>query len=103
MRSLGRDLSEILGYRRLILKEDQEPAINMLRATVRREYNLDILNEESAVAESQSNGEVENAIGRVVAQIRRLGQHIPEERDIIPRRRGKLDARWVEWGVSGGA
>ncbi len=59
---VGYDLSNILGYKRVILKSDQEPAIKKLKATVRREYSLEIPEEQSAVGDSQSNGEIEITI-----------------------------------------
>ena len=70
VKSLGRDIRDIMGYQRLIIKDDQEPAILALRQEVKKECQLEILNEESPVADSQGNGEVENAVQRSVSHTR---------------------------------
>ena len=59
-----------LGYRRVILKSDQEPSIVALKSAVKRELELEVSFEESPVGEHQSNGAVENATKRVQGQIR---------------------------------
>ena len=58
---IGHDLANIMGYKRVILKSDQEPAIKKLKASVRREFSLEIPDEESAVGDSQSNGLISSA------------------------------------------
>ena len=93
VRRLGTDLRDIMGYRRLIIKDDQEPAIRALRTEVKREYSLEVMNEEPPVADSQSNGEVENAVQRCTAQIRtmkcglesRLGENLDKICDELDR------------------
>ena len=50
------------GYNRLIIKSDQESSIKALIEAVINERPEEIVQEESAVGESQSNGEVEAAI-----------------------------------------
>ena len=50
------------GYKRLILKSDQENPRKSAIAEVKRNCHQDIVPEDSPVAESQSNGEVERAI-----------------------------------------
>jgi hypothetical protein len=58
------------GYRRVIIKSDQEASIVALKGAVKRELELEVSFEESPVGEHQSNGAVENAIKRVQGQIR---------------------------------
>jgi thiol-disulfide isomerase/thioredoxin len=89
---VGYDLSNIMGYKRVVLKSDQEPAIKKLKAAVRREYSLEIPEEQSAVGDSQSNGEVEIAIQVIEGQIRtlkcqlehRLGSEMPSDHPLLP-------------------
>ena len=89
---VGQDISNILGYKRVFLKSDQEPAIRKLKEAVRREYNVDIPDELSPVGDSQSNGEVENAIQQVEGQIRtmkcqleyHLKQEVPATSPVLP-------------------
>ena len=60
------------GYRRVIIKSDQEPSIMALKEAVKREIELEveIAFEESPVGEHQSNSEIENAINRIRGQLR---------------------------------
>ena len=51
-----------MGYSRIILKSDQEPAMVSLTEAVKQEKVCDVLPNESPVGESQSNGAVENSI-----------------------------------------
>ena len=51
-----------MGYKKLILKSDQEPSIIALRNAVTNESNIEIIPEEVPIGESQSNGEVEGVI-----------------------------------------
>ena len=69
-----RDL-EYLGYPKMILKSDQEPAILDLRNAVAKqckELGMEVLPESSPVAESQSNGVVERAIQEIEGLVRTL-------------------------------
>ena len=86
------------GYNRVIIKNDQEPALKELLQAVKRERAewiefAGIGEEESAVGESQSNGLVERAIQDVQAQTRTIkmalewrygGEKIKEEHPILP-------------------
>ena len=63
---------EILGYKKMILKSDQEPAIMALKESVKRERDEDIVMEESPVGESASNGSIENAVRNVQGQVRSM-------------------------------
>ena len=51
-----------LGYRRVIIKSDQEPSIIALKEAVKRELEMEVSFEESPVGEHQSNGAIENAV-----------------------------------------
>ncbi len=51
-----------LGYKKAILKSDNEPAILSLKEAVRRETSLEIVMEESFVGDHQANGIAENAV-----------------------------------------
>ena len=63
---------ENLGYKKMILRSDQEPAIMALKESVKRERDEDIVMEESPVGESASNGSIENAVRNVQGQVRSM-------------------------------
>ena len=66
---------KLLGYHRILLKCDQEPAIVAFREAVKAalaDEKIEVVPEESPVGESQSNGEVENAVRMIKAQVRKL-------------------------------
>ena len=71
VRELGRIIG-YLGYKRVILKSDQEPAIKDMKEAVRAERAEDIMLEESPAYDSKSNGEVERAIQTVQGQVRTM-------------------------------
>ena len=71
VRQLVNDLY-LLGYKRLILKSDGEPAILALKAEVKEKIKIDVLCEEPSVGESQSNGEIENANRLMQGQVRTM-------------------------------
>ena len=81
-----------LGYNRIVLKSDQEPAIKDLKARVKAERGEEIIMEESPAYEHRSNGEVERAIQTVQGQIRtlksalesRYAWQMPPDGDILP-------------------
>lgn len=54
-----------LGHSRIILKTDQEPAIEALKETVRERLTIEIIPEQSPKYESASNGMIERAIQSV--------------------------------------
>ena len=102
---VGEDLTQILGYDRVIFKSDQEPAIKKLKAAVRREYSVALPEEQSAVGDSQSNGEIEMAVQMVEGQVRtlksqlesRLNRVIPADNNLLPwlvRHAGALLSRY---------
>ena len=66
---------KLLGYYRLHLKSDQEPAIVALREAVKAalaDEKIEVMPEESPLGESQANGEVENSVRMIKAQVRKL-------------------------------
>ena len=81
-----------MGYNRIVLKSDQEPAVKDLKARVKAERSEDIIMEESPAYEHRSNGEVERAIQTVQGQIRTLKSalesryewQMPPDSDILP-------------------
>ena len=92
VRRVGQDISAILGYKRVVIKSDQEPAIKKLKAQVRLEFDLEVPDEESMAYDSQSNAEAEISIQVVQGQIRtlkaqlehRIGQAIAMDSPILP-------------------
>ncbi len=81
---------EFLGHRRLTFKTDQEPAL----VAVQREIAMKhpgITLENSPVGEPQSNGRVENTVGRLKGMVRtiksatesRLNEEIPKDSPIL--------------------
>jgi len=62
-----------MGYTKIILKSDQEPAIVALKNAVRNLKESEIIPEESPAYEHQSNGTIESAINRIEA-----GPHVEE-------------------------
>ena len=66
------EMMDSLGYTKLVMKTDQEPAIMELKDTVRRSRTEEIIPEESPVEDSRSNGYIERAIQEVQGQIRTI-------------------------------
>ncbi len=87
-----------LGYARLILKSDQEPAILELRkeiinGTMNRQ--CEIIEEDALVKESRSNGMIENAIREVQGMVRTFKDHVEAKCGIsLPR-----DSPLIPWIV----
>ena len=65
---------KLLGYPKLDLKTDQEPAILKLKEAVGRELRSDhgitVIVEESPVGEHKSNGEIDNSVKRIEGMVR---------------------------------
>ena len=61
-----------LGYKKYILKTDQEPSIMELKEVISRSRGDQVIMEESPVMDSRSNGFIERAIQSVQGQIRTL-------------------------------
>ena len=83
-----------MGYRRVVMKDDQESSIKDLKEQVAKIGGIEVefVPEESPVGESKSNGEVERAIRTVKAQIRAMkdgletkcGKKIPSDQPAFP-------------------
>ena len=83
-----------LGYKRLVLKTDQENPIKALGAAVKAGFSEDLTLEESPKgdAHGQSNGAAENAVQRVQGQVRTMkyaleksaGGELPKDSVIFP-------------------
>ena len=81
-----------LGHPELIMKSDGEHSVVALKQAVKAERPERIVLEESPVAESKSNGAIENTIQLVQGQIRtikdgresRIGERIGEDSVLIP-------------------
>ena len=71
MKEMSR-LIDWLGYRRIILKTDQEPAIMEFKQCGKSERPEEIMFEESPTYDSRANAEVERAIHTVQGQVRTL-------------------------------
>ena len=78
IKRLGQDIG-MLGYNRIVLKSDGEPAIVALKAAVKRERREEIIMEESPVDEHQSNGEIENAVRQVQGMTRTIKSGLEEK------------------------
>ena len=77
VRRATQDIDKIMGYKRFILKGDQEPALRTLMdriaAMCGEQAEVEqVMQEETPVGDSQSNGSVENAAGRVQGQYRTM-------------------------------
>ena len=91
IKRMGQDLA-LLGYKKIIMKSDNEPALVALKQAVKAERPEEIIMEESPVGESASNGEVENAIKLVEGMFRsikssleeRIGRKLPREHMCVP-------------------
>lgn len=81
-----------LGYKRLVLKSDPEPAIQSLKEAIIRERPDDIMFEDPPVYSHQSNGLVERTISKVQGQVRtmrsalesRVKARVRRSWDIVP-------------------
>ena len=85
---------QLIGHDKIILKTDNERSILALKEAVIREKPVTIIPEESPVKESQSNGEVENAVKQVQAKVRTLRLAI-ESRYNISLKRDDCSIPWM--------
>ena len=70
-RRLARDI-ESMGYAKVTLKTDREPAIIALSEAVQKEYGRDMVFEHPPAHDPQSNGAAEKAVGDVIGQARSI-------------------------------
>ena len=61
----AQDLESMFGYKKMILKGDQEPALQVLMDSVGKLVGDQVIKENSPVGESQSNGDIESAVLQV--------------------------------------
>ena len=84
------------GYKRVILKSDQEPSIVAICDAVKNGCNCEIVPETSPKGESKSNGEVERAVHFVHGLARTLKDFTEQQSGITLESRGPLLAWLVE-------
>lgn len=79
-RALLRNLA-FLGYKRLVLKSDQESSLKALREAVANGYPAEVTCEDAPKgdAHGQSNGEAERAVQTIQGMVRTLVSHIEEK------------------------
>ena len=61
-----------LGYKRILLKSDQQPSIKVLQQRVKEAWTGEVVKQNSPVASSQSNGRAEKAIRDLEGHLRTL-------------------------------
>ena len=77
VRAAAEDL-DLLGYKRILLKGDQEPALKELRSRAEAEWAGEAVLEHSPIGSSQSNGAVERAMRSVEEQVRVVKDAVEE-------------------------
>ena len=83
-----------LGYKRAVIKSDQEPAIVAFRNEVHKNARTELVPEWSPVKDSQSNGAAENAVKELAGMIRTLKDMVEEKAKIKLNDAGVLLA-WI--------
>ena len=81
-----------MGYKKIILRSDQEPAIIDLKNKLKKVIKIEMIQEETPVGDSQSGGSIENAVKQVQGTTRsykialetNLNADMPEEHEIMP-------------------
>jgi thiol-disulfide isomerase/thioredoxin len=68
-----------LGYKKVVLKSDQEPAIVALCRQAKANFQGEVVPEASPKGESQSNGEIERAVQAIEGQARTLKEHLEQK------------------------
>ena len=82
----------MIGHRRIVLRSDEESNIMALGTAVKREAEIDIVSEQTAVGDHQANGSIENAVRQIAGQFRtikdgletRINHKIKGEMSIVP-------------------
>ena len=95
VRALMADL-DFMGYKRVILKSNQEPSIVALCDAVKNGWHGDIVPEASPKGESKSNGVVERAVQSVHGLARTLKDFLGQQSGITLESRSPLLAWLVE-------
>ena len=96
---LVRDLDDT-GYKRIILKDDQEPAIKAVGQAAKVKWKGEIVPEQSPKRESKSNGEVERAVQEVQGMARTLKEALEQRLGAELRARTAILAWLVEYGAT---
>ena len=98
VKKVVRDLDR-LGYKRIILKSDQEAPILAVARAVKETWSGEIVPERAPRDSKQSNGEAERAVQSAQAMTRTLKEHVQSYT------RMELDARSpiIAWAVEYGA
>ena len=94
-KALMNDL-DMTGYKRVILKSDQEPSIVALVNAVKHGWHGEIIPEASPKGESKSNGEVERAVQSVHGLARTIKDFIEQQSGVTVEPRSPLLAWLVE-------
>ena len=63
---------DTMGYKRVILKSDQEPVMRALQVQLKKRLGIEVIPRFSPVGQSAANGVVEKAIHEVEAQLRTM-------------------------------
>jgi hypothetical protein len=85
-------ITEELGYKKVVMKSDNEPSILQLKDLVRKETDVELVMEEVPVGDHAANGSVENAVKNIQGQFRvlkdalesRLGVRIQGDHVVVP-------------------
>ena len=86
---------EELGYEKIVLKSDQEPAIMGLKAAVKRELSTRVVFEESPVGESQALGGINVQIQIIQGQVRTLRDAL----EVKYQQRMMWDSTLIPWMI----
>ena len=62
IRRAAQDINRLLGYNRMVFKGDQEPALRSVMERIKMLCGYQCTLDETPVGDSQSNGDVENAV-----------------------------------------
>jgi thiol-disulfide isomerase/thioredoxin len=87
---------DLLGYKRVLMKTDQEPSIVALVKAVKDGWSGEILPEGSPKGQSQSNGEIERAVESVQGLARTIKDDIEQKANIKLKPTSPLLAWLVE-------
>ena len=102
-----RYLERVFGYRKFILRGDQEPAMEQLKTMIKKHCRADIQVEGTPIGESQSAGEIESSIKGVQGMTRtyklamesRIGGEIGEDHPIMPFLVMQASAHWNRYHI----
>ena len=94
IKSAARDIHKLLGYKKIILRSDQEPAMIDFKNKLKKllHHELQVMIEDTPVGDSKAAGNIENANKNMQAFVRtyklaveaRVGGEIPVDHKIMP-------------------